>query len=87
MNPIITPILNVLGKLFNFLKAERDPDKQQKRRFNYEYRVLKEAVKVAVDIYQYERILETERHPQRRKAYKRKIQGLWATFFKLLARE
>ena len=66
---LIQTFFKAVEELFSFLKSERDPSKQQRRRANYEYKVLKEAVKTALRAYRLSRLVESEGNPARRKVY------------------
>ena len=80
-------IFSAIAKIFGFLKAERDPQKQIGRLHRKEYAILKQAVQTAHKIFYFEELLENENNQKRRKIYRQRIKTLKIKFYTLLAKE
>jgi hypothetical protein len=86
---MIGKIAEGLGKIFEFIMYERDPDKQARRLANREYKILKKATQLAVKIF----YLQDDHdelpidHVKQRRALTRKIKSYTEKFFIYLAQE
>ena len=79
----IEAISTAVGKIFEWLVYERDPDKQARRMANKEYKVLKKATELAVRIFylQDDHDFLPIEHRKQRKALTKKIKSYRKKFF------